>query len=293
MMTQMRILVIGASGLVGAALLRELSQLGEAVGTFHRYPVDGLTPLDITDTDTVACLIQKLAPQIVVQPASLTNVDYCETHPKQAWRINVQGTRNVAAAVARLGAKHTFFSSDYVFDGTSGPYSEEDPPSPISVYGSNKLAAERLIQELVPNHLIIRTTVVYGWEHRGKNFVMRLLQNLQQCRDIQVPDDQIGSPTYAGNLAQGVRELLIQGKSGTYNLVGSRLTSRYSFALAAARVFGFSSDLIRPVTTTQLEQAARRPLKGGLRIDKALRDLRTPLMGYEEGLDAMRKEWQG
>lgn len=289
----MRILVIGASGLVGAALLRELSQLGEAVGTFHRNPVDGLIPLNITDTDAVECLIQKLAPQIVVQPASLTNVDYCETHPKQAWRINVQGTRNVAAAVARLGAKHTFFSSDYVFDGTSGPYSEEDPPSPISVYGRNKLAAERLIQELVPDHLIIRTTVVYGWEHQGKNFVMRLLHNLQQCQDIQVPDDQIGSPTYAGNLAQGVRELMSQGKSGTYNLVGSRLTSRYGFALAAARVFGLRSDLIRPVTTTQLDQAARRPLKGGLRIDKALRDLRTPLMGYEEGLDAMRKEWQG
>lgn len=289
----MRILVVGASGLVGTALMREFSLVGETAGTFNQYPAEGLIPLDIGDADAVAALTEELTPQIILQPASLTNVDYCETHSQQAWRINVQGTRHVAEAVGRLGAKHVFFSSDYVFDGAAGPYSEEDPPSPRSVYGRTKLAAEQLIRELAPDHLIIRTTVVYGWEHQGKNFVTRLLQNLQQGQDVRVPEDQVGSPTYVPNLAQAVRELVQEGKRGTYNLAGCQLADRYDFALAVARAFGLRGDLIRPVATAQLNQAAPRPLQGGLRIDKALRELKTPLLGYHEGLEAMRRERQG
>lgn len=290
---KLRILVIGASGLVGTALMQEFCQVGETEGTFNQYPTEALIPLDIGDADAVVTLMEKLTPQIILQPASLTNVDYCETHLQQAWRINVQGTRHVAQAAARLKAKHVFFSSDYIFDGTAGPYTEQDPPSPRSVYGQTKLTAEQLIRESVPDHLIIRTTVVYGWEHRGKNFVTRLLQNLQQGHDVRVPDDQIGSPTYVPNLAQAVRELVQEGKRGTYNLTGCQLAHRYDFALAVAHAFGLNGDLIRPVATAQLNQAAPRPLQGGLRIDKALRELKTPLFGYQEGLEAMRKERLG
>ena len=289
----MRILVVGASGLVGTALMREFSLVGETEGTFNRYPAEGLVPLDICDAAAVAALIQKVAPETVAQPASLTNVDYCEAHPQEAWRINVQGTEHVAAAAAQLGAKHVFFSSDYIFEGVAGPYSEEDSPSPTSEYGRTKLAAEQLIREVGPDHLIIRTTVVYGWEPQGKNFVMRLLRQLQQGKDVQVPEDQVGSPTYAANLAQAVRELVQEGKRGTYNLAGCQLGDRYDFALAVARAFGLRGDLIRPVATAQLNQAAPRPLQAGLRIDKAVRELKTPLMGYQEGLEAMRRERKG
>ncbi len=289
----MRILVIGASGLVGGVLLREFCRLGEIVGTFNHYQAEGLLPLDIRDADAVAGLVHRVAPEIVLQPASLTNVDYCETHPQEAWQINVEGTRHVLEAAAGVGAKHVFFSSDYVFDGKSGPYSEEDPPSPASVYGRTKLAGEEIVREASPNHLVIRTTVVYGWEQQGKNFVVRLLQSLERRQEVRAPADQVGSPTYAANLAQAVRELVERGGRGLYNLAGRQLIDRYHFALAAARAFGLPGDLIRPVTTAELNQAAARPLQGGLKLDKALRELTSPLLGYEEGLAAMRKEREG
>ncbi len=288
-----RILIVGASGLVGGALMAEFAGVGEVVGTFHRFAAEGLHPLDVTDALAVAACVGRRAPRVVLQPASLTNVDFCETHPAEAWRINVEGTRHLAAAAAQVGAVHVFFSSDYVFEGTAGPYSEDDPPNPQSVYGRSKWAAEQVIRELNPDHLIVRTTVVYGWEQQGKNFVIRLLRSLDQGQEVRVPRDQVGSPTYAPDLARAVRELVQKSCRGIYNLAGGELVGRYDFALAAARTFGLRSDLIRPVATNDLDQPAPRPLQGGLKVDKALSLLEAPLLGYQEGLETMRKELRG
>jgi dTDP-4-dehydrorhamnose reductase len=288
-----RILVVGASGLVGAALLEGARWLGEPVGTFHHYAVEGLVPLDISDVEAVDALTRELPPQVILQPGALTNVDYCETNPDEAWRINVEGTRHLAAAAARHGAKHVFFSSDYVFDGTAGPYAEDDPPNPTSVYGRTKLAAEQVVRETAPDHLIVRTTVVYGWEQQGKNFIMRLIRTLGQGERVSVPEDQVGSPTYNRNLAEAVLELLTLGRTGTYHVAGCQLADRYRFALAAARVFCLRPDLLLPVRTVDLNQAALRPLQGGLNVDKAARELKTPLLGYQQGLETMKKERPG
>jgi dTDP-4-dehydrorhamnose reductase len=287
----MRILVIGASGLVGTALMGELPQLGETTGTYHSYAEEGLAALDISDRAAVDAIVAAAAPDVVVQPAALAHVDYCETHPDDARRVNVDGTRYVASAAQRQGARYVFFSSDYVFDGTAGPYAEDDPVCPTSVYGQTKLEGEQIVRETVIDHLIIRTTVVYGWEPQGKNFVARLVRELSQGNTMRVPADQVGSPTYAANLAACVRELLQLGKSGTYNIAGSQLVDRYHFALAAARVFGLPGELITPVTTAELRQDAPRPLQAGLKVDKAQRELTTPLLGYEAGLEAMKKAW--
>jgi len=182
-----------------------------------------------------------------------------------------------------------YFSSDYVFDGTAGPYSEDDPPSPTSAYGRTKLAGEEVVREIAADHLIVRTTGVYGWEQQGKNFVMRLIRELGDGRTLKVPTDQIGSPTYASNLVQAVRELLQHRKVGTYNIAGCQLVDRYHFALAVARVFGLRADLLTPVSTAELGQDAPRPLQAGLKVDKAKREITTPLLGYEAGLEAMKK----
>jgi dTDP-4-dehydrorhamnose reductase len=285
----MRILVIGASGLVGTALIERLGQLGETTGTFHLYPEEGLTALDISDREAVDAVIDNASPDVVCQPAALTHVDYCESHPDEARRINVEGTRALATAARRVGARYVYFSSDYVFDGTAGPYSEDDAPCPTSVYGHTKLAGEEIVRDIVADHLIIRTTVVYGWERRGKNFVMRLMRELGNGEVQRVPADQIGSPTYAGSLAAAVGELLQREKAGTYNIAGCQLVDRYHFALAVARAFGLREDLLVPVTTAELGQDAPRPLRAGLKVDKATRELTTPLLGYDAGLEAMKK----
>ena len=283
----MRAMVIGASGLVGGALFSEFARSHETYGTYYRYPVNGFTCLRIEDARETGSAVSSLRPDVVLQPAALPNVDYCEENPHEAWRINVDGTRNVVEAATGVGAKHVFFSTDYVFDGTAGPYGEDDAPSPINVYGRCKLAAEKLIREATPNHLIIRTTGVYGWERRGKNFIVRLLRTLRSGEELLAPVDQVGSPTYAPNLARVVLELVEVDARGTYNVVGTDVVDRYRLALTAADTFALPAELIKPVTTAELGQGAPRPLVSALRVEKVRQIVKTPLLGMEAGLRAM------
>jgi len=281
-------LVIGASGLIGSHLLRHLSQAGwEAVGTFHRAPQPGLLPLDIRDDRSVRDLVERLRPQIIYLPAGFTHVDRCEIERDAAYAINVAGTWNVVRAARQVGARLVFFSSDYVFDGRSGPYDEEFPPRPLSEYGRQKVLGELGVALHARDYLIVRTTVVYGWEPQGKNFVQRLLSTLREGKPVPVPWDQVGSPTYAPNLAAAVVELATLDVCGVFHIAGPERVSRYDFACTAARTFHLDASLIRPVSTPDLGQAAPRPLEAGLRVEKVRQVLRTPLMGYREGLTHM------
>jgi len=284
-------LVVGASGQVGEHLLRALHLAGqEALGTGCGHLRPGLRPLDLRDPEAVAAALQEIGPRTIYLPAAMTDVDYCERCPREANAINVAGTRVLAEAAGRIGAALVFFSSDYVFDGSSGPYAEGDPPNPICEYGRQKLAGERAVTEGVVDHLIVRTTVVYGWEAQGKNFVVRLADRLRRKERIRVPKDQIGSPTYAPNLAEAVVELVASGARGIFHVAGPDLASRYEFAVAAARAFGLDPSWIEPVWTHELAQAAQRPLKAGLRVDKALGALRrTRLLGFREALGLMAR----
>lgn len=204
--------------------------------------------------------------------------------------MNVEGTANLVRAAGEAGARLVYFSSDYVFDGRDGPYTEDDTPNPISVYGEAKLAAERFIQEHLPDHLIVRVTVVYGWERQGKNFVMGLIRRLSQGEMMRVPGDQIGSPTYADNLVAAVLELAAHGQRGVFHVAGSELMDRYTFACLAADTFGLDRAGLLRVTTAELGQRAARPLRAGMKIDKVRSVVRTPLLAPAEGLRCMRDQ---
>lgn len=284
----MRVLVVGASGLVGNALLSLFRGDHQAVGTFCNHPLKGLRHLDLTDPAQVQTVVRQTRPEVVLQPAAIPNVEYCETHPEQTWAVNVQGTAHLLDAVRAIGARLVFFSSDYIFDGRAGPYAEQARPNPLNVYGRQKLAAEERIRSTLRDYLIVRTTVVYGWEHAGKNFVARLVRQLGQGRPVRAPVDQIGTPTYVRNLAQVVKELVEGGHRGIFNVVGPQLIDRYRFACLAARVFGLDERGVLPVTTAELDQVAARPLQAGLRVDKVQATVETRLLGPEEGLEAMR-----
>ncbi len=284
----MTTLVIGASGCLGGILYAEFGKLGPVSGTYCSHPVDGLIHLDITDPGEVRAVLDRVQPQLVLQPAAQPNVEGCEENPAESYRVNVAGTRNVVQALRGSSAKLVFFSTDYVFDGTAGPYAEDDPPSPIQVYGRHKLEAERLIQETLPNHLILRVHGVFGWERQGKNFVMRLIQTLRHGKTMAVPSDQMGSPTYAPNLSDALRELVAMDARGIYHITGSTFIDRYSFARLIAEVFALDASRIIPKTTAELGQKAPRPLKSWLGIDKARRELRTRLWSAEEALRDMR-----
>ena len=284
-------LIIGASGQVGEHLFRAARDAGfEASGTHHSRPVPGMQWLDICDQTEVQSLILKLPPAVVYLPASLSNVDYCELHPEEGYATNVVGVRNIVKTVNDVGAKLVYFSSDYVFDGKNGPYYEDDPANPICEYGRQKLISEHYVALHARDYLIVRTTVVYGWERQGKNFLYRLLNTLKAGQTLRVPVDQVGNPTYAPNLARAVVELALSDAVGVYHVVGPERVNRYEFACEAASVFKLDRNLIQPVATSELGQTAPRPLNAGMVVDKVATKLTTPLMGYRDGLRAMALE---
>ena len=281
-----RSLVIGASGLVGGHLLRVLSEADvQVVGTYWGPSVPGLSPLNICDAGAVRECIKLTQPEVIYLPASLTNVDYCELHPDESFAVNVQGVRNVIASTS--GIQIVYFSSDYVFGGDAGPYRESDPIQPLNVYGQHKILAEQALPETA---LIIRTTIVYGWEAEGKNFVYRLRKDLGAGKELRVPVDQIGNPTYAPNLARAVLSLVQIGSQGVYHVAGPKHISRFEFALEAARIFGLNVDLIKPVTTKELNQPALRPLIAGMVSGKSQSVLPFPLLDYQIGLHLFRDD---
>ncbi len=290
----MRALVIGGSGQVGSALLGALAERGHtAAGTHHRTVTVGTRRLDLTDSEAVARLVANTCPDWIFCTGALTHVDHCEDCPAEAERLNRDGPRAVATAAAGVGAGVVLFSTDYVFDGSSGPYSEDDRPRPLSVYGRTKLEGEQAVVESGARALIIRTTGVYGPDHQAKNFVYQLIRRCRAGERMLVPADQVSTPTYTRDLAGASLELAEHGRTGLYHVAGLTALDRHAFALLAAEVFDLDPSLISPVTTASLGQRAPRPLRGGLRVDHVKRILATPLRAAPEGLDAMRKAIAG
>jgi dTDP-4-dehydrorhamnose reductase len=285
-----RALVIAASGQVGAALSASLAARGHAVvGTHHRVAAPGTRPLDLTDPAAVAALMAEVEPDWVFCPAGLTHVDYCEDHPDEAWRINCDGPAAAARLAGQRGAAFVYYSTDYVFDGRGGPYCEEDPPNPLSVYGQSKLAGERAVLAAAPRALVIRTAVVYGPEPQGKNTVYQLLRRLRAGQCVPVPADQRSSPTYNQDLAEASVELVERDVRGIVHVAGPRVVDRYTFAVTACQVFELDPSRVVPRPTPALGQRAQRPLAAGLRIDRARAVVRTPLRDPVAGLMAMRE----
>lgn len=292
-MGKLKAAVIGASGLVGQALMQVLeSHQYEVAGTYGSQPLPGLTRLDLGDAGGIRDYLRQSKPQVVFLTAAMTNVDYCEDHPEETFRINTEGARRVAEEASRLGSKLVFYSTDYIFDGENGPYDEEAKASPVSVYGRSKYEAERAILESLEDHLILRTTVVYGWNRRSKNFAMQLCHKLQGGAAMQVPEDQISSPTLVDYLAEASARLVQQEVRGIVNVVGKDLLARVEFARALARLFGLDPRLIVPVPTGNLKQRAPRPLRGGLKTEKFVGLLGTEPMALEEALKRLRRQWR-
>jgi dTDP-4-dehydrorhamnose reductase len=286
----MRALVIGASGQVGAALVDRLTARGHtAVATHHRVARPGTQALDLTDTIATERLIAETEPDWVLCPAGLTHVDYCEDYPEAAMAVNRDAPAAAAGAAAKRRAGFVFFSTEYVFDGSSGPYAEDDPINPLSIYGLSKLQGERHVQAENPRAVIVRTTVVYGAEPQGKNFVYQLLRRVRSGEPMHVPRDQVSTPTYNLDLAAATVELIEREVCGITHLAGPAALDRYAFALEVCAAFGVDPTLVKPVDTETLAQRARRPLRAGLATDRARALLQAPLRPPHEALADMRR----
>src|SRR5262249_15587599 len=203
--------------------------------------------------------------------------------------INRDAPAAAARAAAKRGAGFVYFSSEYVFDGEAGPYSEDDPVNPQSVYALSKLEGERRVASENPRAAIIRTTVVYRPERQGKNFVYQVLRRARAGEPIRVPSDQRSSPTYNVDLAAATLELIERDFQGVLHLAGPDVLDRHAFALEVCRAFELDTARVEGITTESLRQPARRPLRAGLVIDRARALLRTPLRGPAEALADMRR----
>jgi dTDP-4-dehydrorhamnose reductase len=282
--------VTGSSGLLGRSLMNVLKNDYEAVG-IDKYVPEGEEDLtvDITEKEETLKSIATTAPSVVVHTAAETNVDRCETQRGLARKINVDGTANIAAACMRIGAKLLFISTDYVFDGRKGNYTETDEPTPISFYGLTKLEAERIVASDSLNALIVRASVLYGWHPSKLNFATWVLKGLREHQNLKVVNDHINSPTFAGNLADAIRTAIERNSRGILHIAGSERVSRFDFARRIAKRFDLDESLLIPVEMRDLSWIARRPRDSSLNVGKAEKELGIELFGVERGLDEMAR----
>lgn len=250
----MKVVVIGARGQLGTELCRILAP-------------ESLVPLthadiEITNREQVREVLASHKPDVVINAAAYNVVDRCETEPEQAFSVNAIGAYNVAVACGEAGATLVHYSTDYVFSGESGrPYTEDDCPLPINVYGSSKLAGERLVAVAVEKLFLIRTSGLYGHagsRAKGGNFVEKMLSLARQGREIHVVDDQRVSPTYAVDLARKTVELIGTDRYGLYHVVNRGECSWHEFALEVFRLAGLKPSLSK-TTQRGLGLLARRP----------------------------------
>lgn len=273
----MRILITGAGGGVGGALLRRLP---DAIGYAH-------SQLDVTDPQAVLRAIAEAAPQVVIHCAALTNVDRCAQAPEEALRVNGFGTQNVALACQRVGAALCYLSTNEVFNGERGaPYGEYDPTQPANPYGYSKSVGEQIVRELVPQHYIVRTSWVFA--HNGRNFLQRIVGLAREGKPLSVVTDEVACPTYAEDLAEGILALVRTERYGTYHLTNQGALSRYAFARAILDAYGMADYPIAPIVKAQFNRPSRPPTYSALQntfaalIGITLRDWRAALHAFIE-----------
>lgn len=246
----MKVIITGARGLLGGALIEHLKSM---------HDVEGLdrSALDITSKEEVSQKIPLLNPDIIINAAGYTFVDLCESNRALAYAANTLGPRYLAEVCHHLDIPLVHISTDYVFDGCSKePYNEEDQPNPLNVYGETKLLGEEEIRRILKKHYIVRTSWLFG-KHR-RNFVSTMLELAKEKKEISVVNDQVGCPTYTGDLVEGISQLL-GSAYGTYHLTNTGNCSWYELSLSVFELIDNDSIRVKPITTSELKRPALRP----------------------------------
>ena len=282
----MRILITGAFGQLGSAFSRHLSEDFDIIRTGRSIPhgKNGII-LDVLNQIYFKEVIQATEPDLVINLAAMTSVDGCELNPNLAKEINIAGVQHLCDL---FDGKIIHLSTDYVFDGENGPYSEDDPVCPLSVYGETKLVSERILLNHNPNHLVIRGNVIYDDSETTKaSFLNWVVNSLKEKQEIQVVNDQVNNPTWTKSMADIIALCIEKDLSGIVHWGDADHLNRYDFAIKIAEKYVLDSKLIKAITTEELNQAAPRPLKSGLKSDKLVQALNVVPPSIDECLNAI------
>ncbi len=273
----MRAVVIGGSGLIGAALARVLEREGiDVTATFCTHLLSPGQRLDATDAAAVDRLFRAVRPDVVfwaARPAA---------HLVQG-DGEVQGVRNVVAAAAPHGIRLVYVSSDEIFDGQGGPYGEDAIPSPVSDAGRAKVTAEAQVLAASPGALVIRTSAVFGWDRHSRNLAMAISERLTKGVPFELPADEWTTPTFAEYLAEAAVRLVQMSATGVVNVAGGETAPTADLGRALARAMGLSADGIEPVS---------RPARRGLDTTKVSRLLGTPPPSLQDSVRQFRRAWR-
>ncbi len=294
----MRVAVTGANGLLGGEAVAQLAGLHDVLALGRgacRLPPGAFTwaDADLGDGHSVEGAILSFRAEAVLHAGAATDVDACERDPLLAWRVNVGGTEQVARACRALGARLLAVSTDYVFDGEAGPYGEEDRPNARGVYARSKLCGEEAALLLAPDCAVARVAVVYSGRQGAKStFATQVVEKLSRGQPVKAFFDQFVSPTLAANGAAMCLELLLETNyRGVIHTSGATVLDRVDFAKRVATKFGLVGEII-PVRTADVKLPAPRPLRGGLRVERATSLLSNKPLGIDEALEQFHSEWR-
>ena len=293
----MKILITGANGLLGQHLVGKLIEHKYSVVAIGRGPArlpfekNAYTyyDVDIATELSVHKVFSQEQPDIVIHAAAMTQVDDCELNQEICERINVQGTSHVIVNAEQFARKLIYISTDFVFSGEQGNYGEEDDMGPVNWYGFTKMQAESIVETCDMPWAIVRTCLVYGNVLTGTrtNIISWVRDNLSAGKPIKVVSDQIRTPTYVGDLVEGIMLIVKKNAEGTFHISGKDMLTPYDMAIKSAAFFNLDTSLMTKVDASSFSQPARRPLKTGFNISKAQKILGFKPASFEEALVLM------
>lgn len=294
-----RIIITGANGLLGQTLINLLSKEADS------YKVYGLSrghnrtertdftylDIDITDKDKLEKALQRIQPDVIVNTAAMTNVDLCESEKEACDILNIDVVAHIAKVAEELQAHVIHISTDFIFDGTRGYYKETDTPNPLSHYGLSKLKSEEVLVNSKASYTILRTILVYGLVKNmaRNNIVLWVKEMLESKKEITIVDDQFRMPTYVEDLAMACKISLDTKAQGIYNISSNTLLSIYEMVLQIADAFKLDKNLIKPISTSTLNQAAKRPPRTGFDLAKTNKVLGFYPKSFQEDLQRFKE----
>jgi len=299
-MIRKKVLVTGSNGLLGQKIIyslierKDIDLLASSKGLNRLIIKSGYryVDLDITKNDEVKEVFENENPDAVINCAAMTNVDYCEENQDSCWEINVKAVENLAKSCEVSKSHLLHLSTDFVFDGKSGPYTENDKPNPLHFYAKSKLKSEEIVKKIMTKWSIARTIIIYGITDNmsRSNIVIWAKKEIENGNTINVVNDQLRSPTLAEDLAKGCISIIDKSAFGLYHLSGPKTYSILDLVHKVADFYNLDKSLILPVTSASLNQSATRPLSTGFDITKAKKDLDFNPVDFLEGIKIMDQQ---